>query len=149
MCLKNSPVAVKRAMSRVRSKSYMTCYKVLSFTTYTGDLESPYWYKVYKPGVVRATSNEKKINTRRRYVVDDIGPAIHVFTNSKSAKERASCIFRAYVVPVRCELRNLMGMDGKGEAAFTSVTLSKKAHDRALAQAKKDYNAGLNSSYRY
>lgn len=153
MCLNNNPAVVARTLAKPRKKTYLICYKVLQINL-SEELVAPYRGTPYVAGVVKAEPYAKyiggnighkngfKVNTRRRHKEEYISYGIHVCTSFQEA-ERLACRgeFRV-IVPVKCELKHLMGMNGRGQAVFTQITLSEQHYKSAVATGVARRNSG-------
>ena len=131
-------VSYKEIKSRAKNGK-VTCWKVYrksqrrSFVK--GSLSSLVYVKVIKgPGIVWSNRFEKKLSYFEKSSCS-VDYGIHVYTNievAKSIKEEDSDV----VVPVECDLNDLVAYGIQNEAVFMKVKITRKEWNRAFKDGK-------------
>jgi hypothetical protein len=96
-------------------------------------LISPFYHKVWKPGWNKSNArfNKNKIPYR-------INTGIHVYVSSTTAKSIAGYNSEDQIfIPVKCYVKDLLGVDGEGEEAYQKVFLEKKDFEKIVKLKKK------------
>lgn len=123
MCLYSKAKATNKFLAEKKAKGleYITCYKKLRLE-WNGDLVSPLMGREYKAGWNKANTRRKLCKVNKR-----ITRGIHVYLTRNRAKR---CWINSITVPVRCYLKDFVGVDGHGEAVFTKVFITKQVYNK-------------------
>jgi hypothetical protein len=130
MCCNNNPPKVKELLES--SKKQIIAYKVYKLHSAPSYMQkcliSEYrYFVVNKPGIVQSNSRGQKPCMRYK----EINKGIRVFLYKKdigiSKYEGSNYI----IIPVICEMKDLLGTDDWNTAVFKKVTISKNAWKNA------------------
>lgn len=117
----------KRAIKRLfKNRKQITCYKAL--VNYDNKLYSPAYHHYQWTFGENISSRSYTTLLKNEYDAKQVGHGIHVYTS----KKHATVYDGEILVPVSCNLSDVVAVGHNKEAVFTKVYLLRREYDKAI-----------------